>query len=117
MNLLRPARETQQDTEQSGCLHAGMDIYKWATKLGPILPGEILLDAFELARDIRIVDMQASPYDVSDYGYEAIPIETPEGKHDYVNQQKGFSERGNRLRKRVLQAISTAQETIKNFSV
>lgn len=46
-----------------------MDVYKWAVKLGPLVPGEILLDAFELARDIRTLDMEASPYDLADWGY------------------------------------------------
>ena len=38
-----------------------MDVYKWATKLGPVVPGDLLLDCFELAREIRTLDMQASP--------------------------------------------------------
>ena len=57
--------------EQPGCLHAAMDVYKWATKLGPLVPGDLLLDCFELAREIRRTDMQASPYDVSSYGLDA----------------------------------------------
>ena len=32
-NVLRPARETQHELEQGGCLHANMDLYKWAYKL------------------------------------------------------------------------------------
>jgi hypothetical protein len=61
LNRERPTRERQVELEQPGCLHAGMDVYKWAVKLGPLVAGELLLDAFELARDIRILDMQASP--------------------------------------------------------
>ena len=112
LNRLQPTRETQPDLEQSGCLHAGMDIYKWCGKLGPIVPGELLLDAFELARDIREVDMQASPYDVSGYGLSAIPIETPEGKREYADRQRAFARRGNALRERTLAAISTAREAL-----
>ena len=59
-----------------------MDVYKWATKLGPVVPGDLLLDCFELARDIRTLDMRASPYDVTTYGLEPVAIETPEGKAD-----------------------------------
>jgi hypothetical protein len=110
LNTLQPTREAQPALEQSGCLHAGMDVYKWATKLGPIVPGEVLLDAFELARDIRYVDMQASPYDVSSLGLAAIPIETPEGKREYARLQRGFAERGNALRERVLHAIRLARQ-------
>ena len=39
-NRLAPTRESQPHLEQPGCLHAGMDVYKWAMKLGPLVPGE-----------------------------------------------------------------------------
>lgn len=102
-------RAEQINDEQAGCLHAGMDIYKWLTKLGPIIPGALLLDGFELARDIRTVDMQASPYDVSEFGLPAIAIETPAGKREYARLQRGFTDRGNVLRVRTLEAISAAR--------
>lgn len=102
-NRQAPTRERQSELEQSGCLHAGMDLYKWALKLGPLVPGELLLDAFELARDIRVLDMRASPYDLGDLGYDAVPIETPEGKGVYVREQRGFAERGQILRARLLE--------------
>ncbi|MEU2202489.1 3-methyladenine DNA glycosylase [Isoptericola sp. NPDC019482] len=101
-NQLRPTRERQPAMEQPGCLHAGMDLYKWALKLGPAVPGDLLLDAFELARDIRYTDMAAAPYDVSSYGIEAVPIETPEGKAEYVRRQRGFAARGQDLRARLV---------------
>ncbi len=103
-NRFAPTRETQPELEQPGCLHAGMDVYKWALKLGPLVPGELLLDAFELARDIRLLDMQASPYDLRAWGEEPVRIETPEGKAEYVRRQRAFAERGNALRRRVLEA-------------
>ncbi|WP_024357080.1 hypothetical protein [Leucobacter chironomi] len=119
LNALQPTRESQPELEQSGCLHAGMDIYKWAAKLGPIVPGETLLDAFELARDIREVDMRASPYDVSAFvgvsgeRLAAIPIETATGKREYARLQRGFADRGNALRLRVLDAISEARVAVR----
>ncbi|MBS1906211.1 MAG: 3-methyladenine DNA glycosylase [Actinobacteria bacterium] len=103
-NRLAPTRETQPLLEQPGCLHAGMDVYKWAMKLGPLVPGEILLDAFELARDIRILDMEAAPYDLADWGVVPVRIETAEGKAEYVRRQRDFAERGNALRGRILEA-------------
>ncbi len=93
-----------------------MDVYKWASKLAPIIPGTLLLDTWELARDIREVDMQASPYDVTGFTGAAgapltpIPIETPEGKREYAARQREFLRRGNALRQRVLAAIATARE-------
>jgi hypothetical protein len=101
-NTLRPTRETQVAMEQPGCLHANMDLYKWALKLGPAVPGDLLLDAFALAREIRTVDMQASPYDVSSYGLAPIAIETPEGKAEYVRRQRGFAAASQALRARLL---------------
>jgi hypothetical protein len=103
-NRFAPTRETQPELEQPGCLHAGMDVYKWAVKLGPLVPGEVLLDAFELARDIRYLDMQASPYDMEPWGGEPVRIETPEGKAEYVRRQRAFAERSNALRRRMLEA-------------
>jgi len=99
-------RESQPLLEQPGCLHAGMDVYKWATKLGPLIPGELLLDCFELARDIRQLDMRASPYDLGDWGYAPVAIETAEGKAEYSRQQSLFAERGNALRLRVVNAVA-----------
>jgi hypothetical protein len=96
------SRATQPATEQSGCLHAGMDLYKWALKMSPLVPSELALDCFELARDIRYLDMDASPYDVRVLGREPVPIETPEGKATYVRAQRGFAERGDVLRRRML---------------
>ena len=104
-NRFAPTRETQPDLEQPGCLHANMDVYKWAVKLGPLAPGEVLLDAFELARDIRHLDMQASPYDMAAWGGEPVRIETPEGKAEYVRRQRGFAERANALRARLLEGL------------
>lgn len=117
LNALQPTRETQPELEQAGCLHAGMDVYKWAAKLGPIVPGEVLLDAFVLARDIREVDMRASPYDVRGFtaasgrALTPIPIETADGKREYARLQRGFAERGNALRLRVLDAIAAARSS------
>jgi hypothetical protein len=100
-NRLRPTRATQAALEQPGCLHAGMDLHKWALKLGPAVPGDLALDCFALARDLRELDMRASPYDLSGYGYRPVAVETPEGKAEYVTAQRRFAERGATLRRRL----------------
>ena len=105
-NELQPTRETQRHLEQPGCLHANMDLYKWAYKLGPAVPGELLMDCFELAQRIREMDMQASPYDLSDWGYSPIRIETPAGKAEYVELQRGFAAEAAVLRERLTTAIA-----------
>jgi hypothetical protein len=101
-NRLQPTRETQPELEQPGCLHAGMDLYKWAYKLSPATPGELVADCFELAVQIRELDMRASPYDLRAQGYEPVAIEIPEGKAEYVAAQRGFAERGAVLRHRLI---------------
>jgi len=116
LNELQPTRETQRDLEQPGCLHANMDVYKWAYKLTPLLPSEFVMDCFELSYRIRAMDMQASPYDLAAWGYDPIRIETPEGKAEYVAQQRGFAEETQGLRARFLELLdrtvpSTPQET------
>jgi len=107
-NELRPTRASQPDLEQPGCLHANMDCYRWATKLLPILPGDLTLDCFELARDIRELDMRASPYDLRALGYEPVAVETVDGKAEYVARQREFTARANELRARLVAAIDAA---------
>ena len=105
-NLLQPTVTQRVQLEQPGCLHVGMDLYKWAYKLLPLVPSELVADCFELARDIRAVDMQASPYDLSELGFPPIPIETAEGKATYVARQRQFARRAQPLRGRLLDALS-----------
>ncbi|MCZ2811256.1 hypothetical protein O2W15_07370 [Modestobacter sp. VKM Ac-2979] len=78
------------------------DLYKWAYKLGPAVPGELLADCFALAADVRELDMRASPYDLTGHGYAPVAVETPEGKAEYVAAQRGFADRGAVLRERLL---------------
>ncbi|WP_460773611.1 3-methyladenine DNA glycosylase [Microbacterium sp. GXF7504] len=101
-NALALTRGDQPAREQPGCLHANMDLYKWAVKLGPLVPGALLLDAFELARDIRAVDMQASPYDLRGWGLDPIPVETEAGKQAYIAHQRAFADRARPLRAALL---------------
>ncbi|NMO91213.1 3-methyladenine DNA glycosylase [Actinomycetospora sp. TBRC 11914] len=105
-NAGRPTREGQVAVEQPGCLHATMDLYKWATKLGPLVPGELLLDTFELARDVRVLDMRASPYDLTALGHPPVRIETAAGKAEYTRAQQGFAARGAVLRARLLEIVA-----------
>ncbi|WP_448626512.1 3-methyladenine DNA glycosylase [Geodermatophilus sp. URMC 64] len=102
LNRVQPTRASQVALEQPGCLHASMDCHKWAGKLGPAVPGDLALDCFELARDVRLLDMQASPYDLSAYGEAAVAIETPEGKAEYVHRQRELAGRAAGLRARLI---------------
>lgn len=111
-NALQPTRESQRDLEQPGCLHANMDLFKWAYKLTPLIPSELVADCFALAREIRAVDMRASPYDLTSLGYEPIPIETPAGKSAYIEAQREFSQRAQILRTELLGYADRAVSTL-----
>ena len=103
LNTLQPGRDDRAALEQPGCLHAGMDLYKHAFRLTPLVASELVADCFALAWDIRELDMRASPYDLADLGYEPVRIETAEGKAEYVAAQRTFSERAAPLRQRLVE--------------
>jgi hypothetical protein len=101
-NRLTLARQTTTDHDQPGCVHVTMDLYRHAYKVAPFCPGELLADAFELARSAREVDMRASPYDLSGYGFPPVRIETREGREEYVELQRELSCRAAPVRERLL---------------
>ncbi len=98
LNQCRPTRETQRDWEQPGCLHANMDLYKWAYKLGPLVDSDLVLDCLEVAAAARELDMRASPYDLGAYGFDPIAVEDPAGRAEYVRAQAGIAGRAAPLR-------------------
>lgn len=102
LNVLSPTSADRADFEQPACLHAGMDLYKHAFRLTPMISSDLVADCFELAHDIRVLDMRASPYDLADLGFEPIAIETAAGKAAYAEAQRGFAERGAPLRARLV---------------
>lgn len=97
-NETRLSRAGQPDTEQPGCLHANMDLYKWCYKLGPLVASELVMDCLELAATARQLDMQASPYDLAEYGFEPIAVEEPAGRAEYVRRQGLLAARAAPLR-------------------
>jgi hypothetical protein len=97
-NSVALTRQTQIEHEQPGCLHAAMDCYKWATKLGPLVESTVLLDCLELAADARELDMRASPYDLTGYGFAPIRIEDAAGRAEYVRCQSVVAQRAATLR-------------------
>jgi hypothetical protein len=101
-NRLQPERALTVELEQRGCLHANMDLYKWAYKLVPLCPSALIADCFEFAREIREVDMRASPYDFNALGFAPIRIETAEGRAEYEALQRDFSLRSIPLRGRLI---------------
>ena len=109
MNRLQPNLESRMSLEQPGCVHANMDLYKWAAKSMPWCGSDLLLDCFELAGELRDLDMRASPYDLTAWRREAIPIETADGRRQYEIEQKRLAESAGLLRERL---IRTLEETL-----
>jgi hypothetical protein len=86
-----------------------MDLYKHAFRLWPLIGSDRVADCFELAWDVRIVDMRAAPYDLSGTTLDPtgepwtpIRIETPEGKQEYAAWQRRFADRAAPLRTRLI---------------
>jgi hypothetical protein len=108
LNELAPTRATQPDLEQPGCLHATMDLYKWAAKYVALVGSDLVADAFDLAREARRLDMQAAPYDLRALGYEPVEVETADGRAEYVRRQRQLVERAAPLRERLSTALGAA---------
>ncbi|HEX4686225.1 MAG TPA: 3-methyladenine DNA glycosylase [Nocardioides sp.] len=108
LNRLRPGPDDRPAYEQPGCLHATMDLYKHAFRLWPLIGSDLVADCFELAWDVRNVDMRAAPYDMTGITldptgepWSPIRIETSEGKQEYAACQRRFLERSTPLRTRL----------------
>lgn len=102
-------RDHQLRTEQPACLHAGMDVYAHTAALEAGAPGELLLDTLRAAFAAREVDMRSSPYDLSAWGLDPIPVETGEGRGEFVAFQKLWVERTQALRSRFLAAVDLVE--------
>jgi hypothetical protein len=111
-NAEKLTREAQLATEQPGCIHAAMDLYKWAYKLAPLVESELVMDCLTLAAEARAVDMRASPYDLSCYGFEPIAIETPTGRAEYVRAQHEITDRAAPLRAALADRCETLIEAV-----
>lgn len=98
LNTLNPLLETRVQMEQGGCVHANMDLYKWATKLWPWIGSDLMAKTFLLALEGRELDMRASPYDLTALGYSPLCIETEDGRKQYQNEQRLLAERAISLR-------------------
>jgi hypothetical protein len=103
-NRHRLTRELTDRLDQRACVHVTMDLYKYAYRLAPWVPAELIADAFELAWRARELDMRASPYDLTALGFEPIRVETPDGKEKYVRGQRELAEAAVPIRERLIAA-------------
>jgi hypothetical protein len=100
-NRLALTRAATTEHDQPGCLHVTMDLYRLSYKVAPYCPSAVVGDAFELAAAARAIDMRASPYDLSAYGYPPIRVEMKDGREEYVEHQRRLAERAAPVREQV----------------
>lgn len=106
LNAHQPTRKRQPEMDQPGCLHASMDLYKYAFWFSPLVPSDLVMDCFELATRARELDMRASPYDMAPFGLRPLRVETPEGRQEYVAEQRMLMEATAPLRIRLLERLT-----------
>lgn len=112
LNTVQPERPRIHELEQPGCVHANMDLYKWAFKFHPWIGGDLLGDCFLTGLAARELDMRASPYDCTVLGFEPIPIETPEGRRTYAIEQRAIAEHAAPLRARLLAVYRALSDAV-----
>ena len=105
LNRHQPTLWTREENEQPGCIHTNMDLYKWAYKSMPWVGSDLLWECFLFARTARKIDMRASPYDLREWGYEPICIETTEGRREYEAEQRGLAEAARPLRAQLIESL------------
>jgi hypothetical protein len=111
-NQFHLTRDAAGSFDQPGCIHVAMDLYKFSYKVAPWVSGELISDAFFLARDCRILDMEASPYDIRGLGFGVVPIETEAGRLEYVARQRELSVRSQILRRRLIGSIGSLAKSL-----
>ena len=94
--------------EQPGCLHAGMDVYKWAFKLTRWCRASWWPTASTWRARSGCSTCRPRRTTCASSGYQPVPIETPEGKAAYLERQRAFAERSNALRRRLLTVLDAA---------
>ncbi len=112
LNRTNLEREQVMSNDQPACLHVNMDSYKFAYKIAPFCPSDLVGDAFVLAVAAREIDMRASPYDLTAFGVTPIKIETIEGRAEYVELQKDLFLQGQAVRKRLLEVYRALLQTV-----
>ena len=108
LNPLELTRESQIEFDQPGCLHANMDLYRIAFAHAPIVGSQVVRDAFTLAKDIRLVDMQVAPYDLVALGVHPIKVETATGRAEFEIKQAEFALRAQELRNVLITELNRA---------
>lgn len=110
------SRKTQTQYEQGGCIHATMDLFKYAFTLYPFCNAELLRKTLHLALAARKIDMRSSPYEVSEYLSEEekapLRVETVEGRRKFAVEQESLYHRSMPVRAALIIAYNEYLESI-----
>jgi ABC-type transporter lipoprotein component MlaA len=85
-----------------------MDLYRIAYAHAPIVGSGVVREAFALAKDIRLVDMQVAPYDLEALGVQSIKVETIEGRAEFEKKQTEFAQRAQAIRATLITELDRA---------
>jgi len=111
-----PLRLSQQQTnEVVESLHTNMDLYKWCYKAMPWISSDLLWRCFQLTKDIRELDMRASPYNLTEFNLYPVKIETKSGRDEYERLQRDFSLRAITLRKELIKQLKKVLDIAENI--
>ncbi len=111
-NRVQLHKEDVEHFDQPGCIHANMDLYKFAYKLAPYTPTWLLAEALEIAMAARELDMRASPYDLRSLGFTPICIETKAGRDEYIVGQRTMMEMAQPVRRKLLELYRRVASSI-----
>jgi hypothetical protein len=89
-----------------------MDLYKYAFWFSPFVGSDLVMDCFENAARIRELDMRASPYDMASFDLEAVRVETPDGRREYADLQRGLIDTTTPLRERLASVLNALREQL-----
>jgi hypothetical protein len=81
-----------------------MDLLKLCLRLSPFCDAVLLQRVLEISLAARKLDIAASPYDLSSYGVDAVPVETSEGRAQYKKEQISLMRAAEPVREDLLRA-------------
>ena len=99
------------DSEQPGCIHANMDLYRWAYTSMPWIGSDLLWECFALAVELRVLDMEAGPYDLRELGFAPVCVETAAGREEYQQRQRALAARAGELRGQLIHELGSVTQS------
>lgn len=115
-NRFQLSSSNRVEHDQPGCIHANMDLYKWAYKFFPWISSMRIRETFQLARRARELDMRASPYDLAAWGFDPVKIETKSGREYYEQAQRELAQTAVPIRRKLLTELAELRAALTPFA-